>query len=285
MSDRLFCFGLGFSALALAALVRDRGLSVAGTVRTPEKADRLRAQGIEALVEGCDDVAIAADIDLADYILSSVPPDDQGDPVLRQHKARLATAQARWIGYLSTTGVYGDHGGDWVDETTARTPTGTRGERRVAAEDGWLSLWQDHGRPIHLFRLAGIYGPGRSVIDQLRAGTAKRIDKPDHAFSRIHVDDIAAVLLASMDRAAPGEAYNVCDDAPAPSAEVTAFAAELLGMAPPPLFPFDQAELSPMARSFYRDNKKVRNDKIKRDLGVTLAYPSYREGLAACLAD
>ena len=190
-----------------------------------------------------------------------------------------------WLGYLSTTGVYGDRGGGWVDETSRLQPTGDRGRRRVAAEQGWLDLWNRRGVPVHIFRLAAIYGPGRSAFDALRAGTARRICKPGQVFSRIHVEDLANVLIASMERPRPGAVYNVCDDDPAPPAAVVGYAAELLGIEPPPLVPIEAAGLSPMARSFYDDNKRVANGLIKTELGVTLRYPDYRAGLAAILAE
>jgi nucleoside-diphosphate-sugar epimerase len=189
-----------------------------------------------------------------------------------------------WVGYLSTTGVYGDRDGGWVDETSELRPSGARGRRRVAAETAWLDLWRDRGVPVHIFRLAGIYGPGRSPFDALRAGTAKRIVKPGQVFSRIHVDDLASVLLSSIARPRPGAVYNVCDDEPASPADVVAHAAQLLGAPPPPLVSFDEAALSPMARSFYADNKRVSNALIKTELGVRLRYPDYRAGLAAILA-
>jgi nucleoside-diphosphate-sugar epimerase len=187
------------------------------------------------------------------------------------------------VGYLSTTGVYGDRAGGWVDESGELRPTGDRGRRRVAAETAWLDLWRRRGVPVHVFRLAGIYGPRRSAFDSLRQARAQRIDKPGQVFSRIHVDDIAAVLSVSMAKPNPGAIYNVCDDDPAAPAEVIAYAAGLLGIELPPLVPFAQAELSDMAQSFYADNKRVRNDRIKRELGVELAYPDYRQGLAAIL--
>ncbi|MGE5145709.1 MAG: SDR family oxidoreductase, partial [Candidatus Eiseniibacteriota bacterium] len=219
------------------------------------------------------------------HVLSSVPPDDTGDAVLDHHARDIASCRTlQWVGYLSTTGVYGDRGGGWVDESDALRPSGARGRHRVAAEDGWRALFREHGLPVHVFRLAGIYGPGRNALAQLRAGTARRIDKPGQVFSRIHVDDIVGVLRASMARPAPGAVYNVADDMPAPPQDVVAFAAELLDMAPPPLIPFAEAELSTMARSFYDDSKRVHNDRIKRELGVTLAYPNYRAGLRALLA-
>lgn len=284
---RLFVFGLGYSALALAELLRPLGWAVAGTTRGPDKAAALRARGIEPFLfdrgRPLDNPGKALAGTTA--LLATVPPDGQGDPVLDEHAADIAGLSAlTWAGYLSTTGVYGDTGGAWVDETSPLNPVGERGRRRVEAERGWLDLLHRHGTPVHLFRLPGIYGPGRSAIDNLRSGTARRIDKPGQVFSRIHVEDIAATLAASIARPDPGAAYNVCDDAPAPSPDVIAHAAALLGVEPPPLQPFDPAALSPMAASFYAENKRVRNDRIKRELGVVLRYPTYREGLAAQLA-
>jgi nucleoside-diphosphate-sugar epimerase len=282
----LFCFGLGYTALALAGPLRPEGWRIAGTCRTAEQQAVLAARGItaHAFERGCPLADPAAVFASVTHILTSVPPDAAGDPVLDVHGEDLARLTGlAWVGYLSTTGVYGDRAGGWVDEESALEPTGERGRRRFAAERGWLALWQQHGLPVHLFRLAGIYGPGRNALQSLRDGTAKRIVKPGQVFSRIHVDDIAQVLRASMARPNPGAAYNVCDDNPAPPAEVIEYAAELLGIAPPPAVPFDQAELSPMARSFYEDNKRVRNDRIKRELGVILRYPDYQAGLRALL--
>lgn len=213
------------------------------------------------------------------HILVSVPPDEAGDPVLDAHGADIAGLDGlRWVGYLSTTGVYGTRDGGWVDERDELRPSSARAARRAAAEQGWLELG------AHAFRLAGIYGPGRSAFDALRAGTARRIDSGGQVFSRIHVDDIASALLASIARPRPGAVYNVCDDEPTAQEAVVAHAAGLIGVEPPPLIPLAEAALSPMARSFYADNKRVSNALIKRELGVTLAYPSYREGLAAILA-
>lgn len=284
-ATRLFCFGLGYSALALADLVEPRGWRIAGTCRTEEKRAALEKRGIETFLfdrgRPLDDPAKA--LAGATHLLSSVPPDGSGDPVINQHGADLRQLRGiEWTGYLSTTGVYGDRQGAWVDETDDLTPSGPRGQRRLDAERAWLAL----DPPAHLFRLAGIYGPGRSAIDTVRAGRARRIDKAGQVFSRIHVDDIATVLLASIDRPNPGAAYNVCDDDPAPPAEVIAEACALLGFPPPPVESFDQAKatMSAMAISFYDDNKRVRNDRIKRALGVALKYPTYREGLRAVLA-
>jgi nucleoside-diphosphate-sugar epimerase len=215
--------------------------------------------------------------------LTSVPPDEDGDPVLDLARPAILSAakDLSWIGYLSSTGVYGDWKGAWVDEDSAPRPVLARSRRRVDAEAAWLDLHRQNGLPVHLFRLAGIYGPGRSVLDDVRSGSARRIVKPGHMFSRIHVEDIATVLQASMADPAPGAIYNVCDDEAAPPQDVVAFACDLLGVAVPPEIPFDQVSLSPMAQSFWADNRLVRNDRIKRDLGVTLRFPSYREGLKA----
>jgi nucleoside-diphosphate-sugar epimerase len=284
-APRLFCFGLGYSALALARQVAARGWRVAGTCRTEAKRAHLAAGGIEAFLfdrdRPLDDAAAA--LAGTSHLLGSVPPDARGDPVIDHHETDLRQLRGIvWAGYLSTTGVYGDRQGGWVDETSELEPTGERGLRRRDAERAWLGL----GLPVHLFRLAGIYGPGRSALDTVRSGAARRIDKPGQVFSRIHVDDIAQVLLASIARPNPGAAYNVCDDDPAPPAAVIEEACRLLKATPPPLEPFEQARasMSAMARSFYADNKRVRNDRIKKELGVRLIYPSYKEGLKALLA-
>ncbi|MGF1609931.1 MAG: SDR family oxidoreductase [Kiloniellales bacterium] len=282
---RLFCFGLGYSARTLADRLLARGWQVGGTTRSPDKAAALAAAGIAAFVfdRGRPLADPAAALAGTTHLLSSVPPDAEGDPVLDHHRADIAPLPGlRWVGYLSTTGVYGDRAGGWVDEDSPLAPSGERGRRRLAAEQAWLAL---PGHPAHIFRLAGIYGPGRSALDSVRAGTAKRIDKPGQVFSRIHVEDIATVLEASIARPKPGRAYNLCDDAPAPPAEVTEYACRLLGREPPPLVPFEQAELSPMARSFYTDSKRVSNRRIKQELGITLAYPDYKAGLRALLAE
>jgi nucleoside-diphosphate-sugar epimerase len=284
LAQRLFVFGLGYSAMALVRRLKDAGAwTIAGTSRSDEGVATLAQAGIDAYRFGAD--APLSDAGLgtlaeATHILSSVPPDESGDPVLRLHGPAIAASDAIWIGYLSTTGVYGDTGGDWVDESAPVQPSGRRGERRVAAEKDWLALGGSDS-PVHIFRIAGIYGPGRNALAQLRAGTARRTDKPGHIFSRIHVEDIAAALAASMAKPSPGAIYNLCDDRPAPGPDVVTFAAGLLGVEPPPLVPFDEAELSPMAASFYADNSRVRNDRIKRELAVTLAYPDYEAGLRA----
>jgi nucleoside-diphosphate-sugar epimerase len=280
----LFCFGLGYSARRLAERLLAAGWQVSGTCRSAEKQAELRRSGIAAeIFDRTHPVPdLARHLRAATHLLSSVPPDDAGDPVIDCHGPDIdrAAAHLAWTGYLSTTGVYGDRGGGWVDESSALLPSGARGRRRLQAEHAWLARSQ----PAHLFRLAGIYGPGSSALDAVRAGRARRVVKAGQVFSRIHVDDIVNVLRASMARPNPGAAYNVCDDDPAPPADVVLFASELLGVAPPPEVPYETAELSPMARSFYDDNKRCRNDRIKRELGVTLAFPDYRIGLKAILA-
>jgi nucleoside-diphosphate-sugar epimerase len=287
MPPSLFCFGLGYTALALADRLQAEGWRIAGTRREAERQEELARRGIAAWLFDRDRPLADAPALLAGctHLLSSVPPDEVGDPVLDLHGPDIASRpELAWIGYLSTTGVYGDRQGGWVDEESALQPTGERGRRRVTAEAGWLALGQRAGLPVHLFRLAGIYGPGRSAFDALRAGRAQRIDKPGQVFSRIHVADIVQVLHASMARPRAGAIYNLCDDDAAAPADVIAHAAALLGIPPPPLVAFAEAKLSEMARSFYDDNKRVRNDRIKQELGVRLAYPDYRAGLAAILA-
>jgi nucleoside-diphosphate-sugar epimerase len=278
MSDPvLLTLGHGYSGGRLAATLP--GWRRLGTVRTPEKAQALAAAGIEP-IPWDDSRAVDRAVAAASHVLVSVPPDAAGDPVLRRLADALRAASPVWIGYLSTTGVYGDRNGDWVDEDGARAPVNERSRWRVGAEDAWLAS----GLPVTIFRLAGIYGPGRSAFDRLRAGRAQRIVKPGQVFSRIHVDDVATVLRAAMARGAPGRAYNVADDEPAPPQDVIAHAAELLGVPVPPEVRIEDATLTTMARSFYAESKRVSNRRIREELGVALAYPTYREGLAAILA-
>jgi nucleoside-diphosphate-sugar epimerase len=219
------------------------------------------------------------------HIVSSVPPDAQGDPILRSFAAEFAARarQFKWVAYLSTTGVYGDHAGAWVDEDTPLTPNTERGHRRLAAESAWLDLHHRHALPVQVFRLAGIYGPGRNALESLKDGTAKRVIREGQIFSRIHVDDIAGVLAASMQHPNPGRVYNVADDEPCPPQDVITHAAAILGMEPPPKLPFETAELSPMARSFYMDSKRVSNVRVKQELGYNFLYPNYRIGLQSLL--
>lgn len=282
MTGTLLSFGHGYSAQALTRLLLPAGWHVIGTTRSAGKALTLAKTGIETRLFPGDD--LTSDLDRATHVLLSAGPDAQGDPVLRALRDEIAVraSQFEWVGYLSTTGVYGDHRGGWVDETTALTPSTRRGQWRKEAEEAWAAIPR---LPLHVFRLAGIYGPGRGPFSKVRNGTARRIIKEGQVFSRTHVEDIAQVLAASIARPNPGAAYNVCDNDPAPPQDVIAHAADLLGLPVPPEQPFETAEMTPMARSFYAESKRVRNDRIKTELGVTLRYPSYREGLAALLAD
>ena len=275
----MFSFGHGYSAQALTRLLLPQGWQITGTTRSADKAAALASTGVTPVIFPGDRI----DMDGVSHLLISAGPDAEGDPVLRNVGEEIAARadQFEWVGYLSTTGVYGDHQGGWVDENTALTPSTRRGQWRKDAEAAWAAI---PGLPLHIFRLAGIYGPGRGPFAKVRAGTARRVIKEGQVFSRIHVEDIAQVLAASIAQPNPGAAYNVCDDDPAPPQDVIGHAAKLLGLPLPPAEPFETAEMTPMARSFYAESKKVRNDRIKDELGVTLRYPSYREGLAALLA-
>ncbi len=278
MAKTLLCIGYGYSARAVAARLIPEGWCVIGTTRRAENAEAIAQTGAEALIWPSADLSDA--LAQADYLLISAGPALDGDPVLEALADVLAKATFKWVGYLSTTSVYGDHQGAWVDETTPLNPSTARGQSRAEAE----GAWQATGLPLHIFRLAGIYGPGRGPFSKVRKGTARRILKEGQVFSRIHVDDIASALVASISQPNPGGIYNLCDDDPAPPQDVIAYAAELLGLPPPPEVHFEEAELSAMARSFYAENKRVRNARLKAELGVQLRYPSYRDGLPALLA-
>lgn len=284
MTRRLFIFGLGYSGLEIAKLAQTQGWQVSGTCTAAEKANRLRADGIETYVfDGAAPLPAAA-LDGASHILCTIAPTPTGDRTLSTCRALLG--HAKWLGYLSTTGVYGDHGSGWVDETTPATPGRARSLERLAAEQAWRDLARETGATLNILRLPGIYGPGRSAIDRVKAGTARRIDKPGQFFSRIHVEDLADAALRAMARSGETALWNVADDLPAPNSEVIALAFELLGLPVPPAVPWKQAApaMSPMARSFYMESRRVRNDRMKRDLGVVLRYPTYREGLKAIAA-
>ena len=288
-APHLFCFGYGYSARALATLLRAEGWTISGTARSAAGCAAIAADGVQALpFERTQPLANpGAALAQATHLLSSVPPDAAGDPVLDSHAAAIAAMpKLRWIGYLSTTGVYGDTGGAVVDESAPLRASVPRSIRRVTAEGAWLALWHQRRLPVHVFRLAGIYGPGRNILPQVRRGEARRIDRPGQLFSRIPVEDIAAVLRASIAAPRPGRVYNVCDDEAAAPADVTAFACRLLGAPLPPLVPFDEAApaMSAMALSFWHDNRRVDNTRIRQELGVRLRYPTYREGLAALAA-
>lgn len=278
MTKTLLSFGHGYSARALTPTLLAQGWRIIGTTRSAQKAADLTASGVEPRIFPGADMGDA--IGSATHILISAGPDEQGDPTLREvgHLIAQRASALDWVGYLSTTGVYGDHHGGWVDETTPLTPSTQRGQWRVQAEAAWSAI---PDLPLHIFRLAGIYGPGRGPFAKVRNGTAQRIVKLGQVFSRIHVDDIAQVLAASIAQPRPGAVYNLCDDDPAPPQDVIGHAAELLGLPVPPAQDFETADMSRMARSFYAENKRVRNDRIKAELGVQLRYPTYREGLAA----
>lgn len=270
MKKTLLCLGYGYSARALARLLLADGWGVIGTSR-----ELIAEDGVEMMTWPGDDVSLEG----VTHVLSSIAPTSKGDPILAALRDKIAAATTlEWVGYLSTTVVYGDHDGGWVDETTPITPSADRGKWRAQAEAQWQSI---AGLPLHIFRLAGIYGPGRGPFAKLMSGKARLIIKPGQVFSRIHVDDIAQVLAASIAQPNPGAVYNVCDDVPVPPQDVLSYAAELLGLAMPPEVPFEEAAMTPMALSFYSENKRVGNALIKDELGVKLRYPDYRTGLQA----
>ena len=286
MTGTLLSLGHGYTAQALARRLLPLGWRVIGTFRREEAAQGLRAAGVEPLEWPGAGGSIAAALARATHVLSSIAPGPSGDPVLAAFGAEIAaTRHLSWVGYLSSTAVYGDHGGGWVDEDTPPTPEDARGAARLAAEEGWRAVCAQGGVPFHVFRLAGIYGPGRTPFARLRAGQARRLVKPGQVFCRIHVEDAAQALAASMAEPVPGGAiWNLSDDEPAPPQDVTAHAAALIGVPPPPEEPFDPAALTPMAASFYASSRRVCNARVKRDLGIRLIHPDYRAGLAACLA-
>lgn len=279
MTGTLLSIGHGYSAQALEDRLLPQGWRIFGTTRNPEKARAMQARGVTPLIWP------GSDLPLHDttHLLTSVAP-GAGDPVLAAHSDAIAQArQLTWVGYLSTVGVYGDRQGGWVDEDSAPNAVSPRAKARIAAERAWQDLCDRAGLRLHIFRLAGIYGPGRGPFEKLRTGRAQMVIKPGQYFSRIHYDDIGQALERAIQSDQPSRIWNLCDDAPAPPQDVLRHAAMLLGIAPPAGVPFEKAELSPMARSFYADSKRVRNDRIKRDLGLTLIHPDYQTGLAAIL--
>lgn len=293
-TGHILCAGLSYCAQALLPHLSgwqvSATLRAAGpTARSAESADdrngraaQYKNKGIHPILASGDGFDVSGCSPVTHVLLSAPPNADGSDPILKSLGAWLAGQPLQWVGYLSTTGVYGDHQGAWVDEESAAGPLSQRGARRVAAEAAWRQWGEDANIAVHFFRLPGIYGPGRSAIETVHAGTARQIIKPDQVFSRIHVDDIAQTLWASMSHPNAGQCYNVCDDAPAPPQDIIQYAADLLSMPPPPAVHFEDADLSEMARSFYSENKRVRNDRIKNELHVVLKYPSYREGVLAC---
>lgn len=285
---RAFFFGLGFSSQRAAQFMQESGnfYATLGTVRTREKAETITNPAYSALV--FDGTAPGPDVGLAlqsgiTHVVLSIAPDAEGDPALRHHRADLdAAGDLQWLCYYSTVGVYGDFGGEWIDENAPLVPRNMRSDYRVVAEQQWRDYAAERGVPLTILRLAGIYGPGRSTFDKLRQGTARRVIKPGQVFNRIHVEDIARVTLLAAEKRLSGT-FNMADDEPAPPQDVIAFAAEMLGTDVPPDMPFDTAEMTPMQRSFYRDNKRVSNRAIKQALGIEMLYPDYRSGLAQIL--
>jgi nucleoside-diphosphate-sugar epimerase len=276
MTKHLLIFGEGFTGKRLRATLEADGWRVTGTGREAAPG-KLAFDGTAPL--SADALAGVT------HVIASIPPDADGDPALRLHADALAALKSlEWVGYLSTTGVYGNHDGAWVDEDTPTTPTAARSVRRVQAEQAWLEWGRAAGKPVQVFRLAGIYGPGRSALERVQAPGAQSILKPGHAMGRIHVDDIVRVVRAGMARPGAGPIFNCADDEPAPTSDVLSFAAALLDIPAPPVVAFETADLSPMARSFYADNRRVANGRIKHELEVELAYPTYREGLNAIFA-
>lgn len=279
MTGTLLSLGHGYSARALEERLLPQGWTIIGTTRSPEKATQMAARGVTPLIWPGSDLPLAQ----ATHLLSSVAP-GAGDPVLAAHGAEIAAARhLKWVGYLSTVGVYGDRQGGWVDEDGTLDAATPRSVARVQAEADWQALCDRAGLRLHIFRLAGIYGPGRGPFEKLREGRAQMIIKPGQYFSRIHYDDIGQALDLAIRSDQPARVWNLCDDSPAPPQDVLRHASALLGMEAPPEVPFAQAEMSPMARSFYADSKRVRNDRIKRDLGLQLMHPDYQTGLAAIL--
>lgn len=286
----VFFFGMGYSAMATARALHRLGdpqIGIAGTTRTRESAEAeaespYRLHVFDGEVPG---TTLGPDLRQATHVILSIPPDERGDPALLLHRADLdAAAGLEWIGYLSTVGVYGDFGGAWIDEDAPTRPINPRSQQRVAVEQAWRDYARGRGVPLFVERLAGIYGPGRSAFDKLRDGTARRIVKPGQVFNRIHVDDIGRMTALAALRRLDGT-FNLADNEPAPPQDLVSHAAQLLGVAAPPDLPFEAAEMTPMARSFYADNKRVSNARIRAALGTDLLYPSYREGLAAILGE
>jgi len=279
MKRNILSFGHGYSAQVLEKYLDPEIWSISATTRDKNKAAILSARNVDAYIWPKTD--ITTEIKKASHLLLSIPPNESGDPVFERYYDTLKSSKdLKWVGYLSTTGVYGDHQGNWVDENTELNPTTQRGKYRVLAENQWLSLAKDVGVPVNIFRLAGIYGPGRGPFSKVLAGTAKRIIKEAQVFSRIHVEDIAQVLLASIERPGIGEIYNVCDDLPAPPEEVLSYAAQLLKVSKPPKIDFLTANLSEMVRSFYSECKRVDNSKMKSALAIKLKYYDYKIGLS-----
>jgi nucleoside-diphosphate-sugar epimerase len=284
----IFCFGLGYSAERFHQLYSNDVNSFTGTTRSPEKQAALKAKGVEAhvMTPGRDNPALEAAMSSADYLLVSAAPDGAGDPILREYETQLMRcSRLKCIIYWSTVGVYGDHGGRWIDETAPLKAISERGQRRIIAEKAWTALGKKLGISVQLHRLAGIYGPTRSLIDDYREGTARRIIKEGQVFNRIHVDDIAGAVFKGFHHPEMTGPFNICDDLPCPPQDVVVFASEILGMPPPSEIPFAEAILSPMGRSFYSESKRCSNKRLKQDLGYEMRYPTYESGLQAILTN
>jgi dTDP-4-dehydrorhamnose reductase len=283
----LLALGFGYSARAIVSRLDPKAWRLIATSTSSEGAARLKQRGLDGFVfDGrAPNSDVSNALQLTTHLLLSAPPGDNGDPLLAQHRVEVERApNLQWIGYLSTIGVYGNRNGEWVDETDTPEPSSQRSRRRLAAEQDWLRTGDKRGCTCQIFRLAGIYGPGRSAIEKVQAGTARSIIKPGQVFNRIHVDDIATTVERAIAGHGTESIYNVTDNEPAPPQDVVAYAADLLRQPPPPCVNIDEAGLSEMGRSFYTENKRVRNHRIKNDLGVQLRYPTYREGLAGILS-
>jgi len=278
---KLLCFGLGYCALIVTEKLIDQGMKIVGTSRNPKS-----FRAIQTFIFNQEIFLSQHAFEGVTHILCSIPPVQEEDLVLKHHaQDLLKLSELKWVGYLSSTGVYGDHQGAWVDEETLPYPLNNRSKIRLKIENQWLDLRKKQNFPIHVFRLAGIYGPYRNVLNDIRQGCAQRVIKESHVFSRIHVEDVAQTLLISMKSINPGRIYNIADDYPSSSYEVITYAATLLKRPPPPAILFEKATLSDFARSFYQENKRVKNKRIKEELKVNLFYPSYREGLQAILRE
>jgi nucleoside-diphosphate-sugar epimerase len=278
---KLLCFGLGYCALRVTEKLIDQGMKIVGTSRNPKS-----FRAIQTFIFNQETPLSQHAFEGVTHILCSIPPVQEEDLVLKHHaQDLLKLSELKWVGYLSTTGVYGDHQCSWVDEETLPSPLNDRSKIRLKIENQWLDLRKKQNFPIHVFRVAGIYGPYRNVLNDIRQGCAQRVIKESHVFSRIHVEDVAQTLLISMKSINPGRIYNIADDYPSSSYEVITYAATLLKRPPPPTIPFEKATLSDFARSFYQENKRVKNKRIKEELKVNLFYPSYREGLQAILRE
>jgi len=285
-AGQLFCFGLGFSSQALAKRLLPQGWDVAGTIRGEQEDSRAKNISVCPFDGSHPTTEISEAISRATHLLITIPPQPSGDVVLENFAEEISRARhLQWIGYISSTGVYGDTQGEWVDESSPLLASTDRNRQRIEVESEWIKIGKEHGLPVMIFRCVGIYGPGRNLLVSVRQGRARRIDKPGLVFSRIHSEDLAQTLEASMKKPQPGETYNVSDDCPSPPAEAVEYACSLLGVEPPPLVSFEEAELSPTARGFYITNKRVSNKKIKQELGVTLRYSDYRSGLNELLKD